>query len=136
MGSPTDGAAVGAPGPSSAPVGQAVAQSGAGHTLAVAGLRVGAVAARCLGGARGYPVAAGVDGQRPLFTPSPARNPASGKLFCPVSWTCTGRLFALKAGSCLPRVPVPACACSPCPWHTLPGQAATCNAVRSIYSSL
>src|SRR5436305_12971688 len=100
MGSPTAGAAGGAPGPSSAPVGQAVAQSGVGRARAVAGLRVGAVAARCLGGARGHPVATGVDGQRPLLTPSPARNPAPGKLFRPVSWTCTGRLFALKAGSC------------------------------------
>ena len=80
-------------------VGQAVAQSGAGHAPAVAGLRVGAGAARCLGGARGHPVAAGLDGQCPLLTPSPARNPAPGELCRPVSRACAGRLFALKAGS-------------------------------------
>src|ERR1044071_3272138 len=99
MGGPTDGAPVGAPGASSAPMGQTVVESGADHPAAVAKLRVGALAAGRVGGARGHPVAAGLDGQRALFTPSPTRNPAPGELFRPVSRACAGRLFALKAGS-------------------------------------
>src|SRR5688500_9698549 len=100
MGSPTDGAPVGAPGASSATAGETVAQSGAGDPTAVAGLWVGAVAPRRLGGAGGHPVAARLDGQRALLTPSPAGNPASGELFRALSRPCTGGLFALKTGSC------------------------------------
>src|SRR5690349_18911957 len=99
MGGPTDGAPVGTPGASFAPVGQAVAEPGAGDPTAVAGLWVGAVVARCLGGTRGHPVAAGVDGQRALQSPSPARNPAPGKLFGALSRACAGGVFALKTGS-------------------------------------
>src|ERR1051325_7099418 len=100
MGGPTDGAPVGAPGASSAPMGQTVVESGADHPAAVARLRVGALATGRVGGARGHPVAAWVDGQRSLQPPPPARNPAPGKLFPPVWRACTGGLFALKAGSC------------------------------------
>src|ERR1043166_1022348 len=99
MGGPTDGAALGAPGASSPPVGQTVAESGASDAPAVAGLWVSTVAPRRVGGAGGGPVAARLDGQRALFTPSPTRNPAPGELFRPVSRACAGRLFALKAGS-------------------------------------
>jgi len=53
-----------------------------------------------VGGAGCHPVAARLDGQCALFTPSPTRNPAPGELFRPVSWSCAGGLFALKAGSC------------------------------------
>jgi hypothetical protein len=41
----------------------------------------------------------GVDGQRALQSPAPARNPAPGQLFRPLSWACTGGDFALKPGS-------------------------------------
>src|SRR5438067_13692843 len=84
----------------SAPVGQAVAQSGARHPAAVARLRVGALAPGRVGSAGGDPVAARLDGQCALFTPSPTRNSAPGKLFRPVSRACAGGLFALKTGSC------------------------------------
>jgi hypothetical protein len=40
-----------------------------------------------------------LDGQRALLTPSSARNPASGKLFRALSWTCASGYFALKTGS-------------------------------------
>src|SRR5205823_9429354 len=90
---------VGAPGASSAPVGETVAQSGPGYAPAVTGLWVGALVAGRVGGARGHPVAARVDGQRALLTPPSARNPASGKLFRPVSRACPGGIFALKTGS-------------------------------------
>src|ERR1041384_7228988 len=103
MGGPTDGAAVGAPGASSAPVGETVAQSGPGDALAVAGVWISALVAGRVGGPRGDPGAARVDGQRALQPPSPARNPASGKLFRALSRACTGRFFALKAGSCRAR---------------------------------
>src|SRR2546425_13363252 len=99
MGGATDGAAVSAPRASSAPMGQAVAESGASHPAAVAGLWVGTVAPRRLGGAGGHPVAARLDGECALLTPPSARNTASGKLFRPLSWACPGGIFVLKAGS-------------------------------------
>src|SRR5207249_5997385 len=92
--------ALGTPGASSAPVGQTVVESGAYHASAVTGLRVGAVAPGRVGGARGHPVAARLDGQCAFFTPASPRNPAPGKLFRPVSRACPGGVFALKAGSC------------------------------------
>src|SRR5207302_8036735 len=95
--------ALGTPGASSAPVGQTVVESGAYHASAVTGLRVGAVAPGRVGGARGHPVAARLDGQCAFFTPASPRNPAPGKLFRPVSRACPGGIFALKAGSCAPR---------------------------------
>src|SRR5438105_12470819 len=100
MGGATDGAAVGASGASSAPVGETVAQPGPGDALAVAGVWISALAAGRLGGARRHPLAARVEGQRALQLPSPARNPASGKLFRALSWAGAGRFFALKTGSC------------------------------------
>src|SRR5262245_14621902 len=103
VGSPADGAAVGAPGASSPPVGQTLAQLGAGAPAAVTGLRVSAVAPGCLGGPGGRPGAVWLDGQRTLLTPPSARNAAPGELSRPVSRTCAGRLFALKAGSCISK---------------------------------
>src|SRR5205823_5318338 len=91
-------------------------QSGAYHPEAAAGLWVGAVAPRCLGGAGGDPVAAWLDGQRALQPPASARNPAAGKLFRPVSRACAGGLFALKTGSCCSRSV--ACA-SLCVWSKI-----------------
>src|SRR5437879_12426821 len=66
MGGTTDGAAGGAPGASSAPVGATVAQPGPGDALAVAGGWMSALAAGRLGGARRHPLAARVEGQRAL----------------------------------------------------------------------
>src|SRR5262245_27508218 len=110
VGGPADGPFVGPLSPSSPPVEQTVAQSGAVDPTTVAGLRVGAVVAGCLGSAGGDPVAAGVDGQRALLTPPSLRNPASEKLFRPLSRACTGGYFALKAGSCSPRILLPSSA--------------------------
>src|SRR5437588_13018738 len=75
-----------------------MAQSRPGHSAAVTGVWVGALTAGCLGGAGRHPVAAGLDGPCALFTPSSPRNPAPGELFRPVSRSCAGGLFALKAG--------------------------------------
>jgi hypothetical protein len=65
----------------------------------IAQSRVGTVAPGRVGGAGRDPVAAGLDGQCPFLTPSPARNAASGKLFGALLRACAGGLFALKAGS-------------------------------------
>src|SRR2546430_10242001 len=100
VGGAADGTLVGPLGPSSAPVGQTVVESGADHPAAVAGVWVGALAAGCVGGAGGDPVAAWLDGQRALLTPPPARTRTAGKLFRPLSRACAGGLFALKPGSC------------------------------------
>ena len=100
VGGSADGAAVGSPGPSCASMGQTVAQSGAYHAATAAGLWPGAVAPRCLGSPQSYPMAARVDGQCALLTPSPARNPSSGGLFYALSRACAGGVFALKPGNC------------------------------------
>src|SRR5206468_12245638 len=100
VGGAADGTLVGPLGPSSAPVGQTVVESGADHPAAVAGVWVGALAAGCVGGAGGDPVAAWLDGQRALLPPPPARTRTAGKLFRPLSRACAGGLFALKPGSC------------------------------------
>ena len=100
VGGSADGAAVGSPGPSCASMGQTVAQSGAYHAATAAGLWPGAVAPRCLGSPQSYPMAARVDGQCALLTPSPARNPSSGGLFYALSRACAGGVFALKPDSC------------------------------------
>jgi hypothetical protein len=99
VGGATEGRAVGPLGASSARVGQAVAESGAVNPTAVTGLWMSAVAAGCLGGAGGHPVAARLEGQCTLRTPSSTRNAASGKLFRAVSRACPGGIFALKTGS-------------------------------------
>src|SRR5262249_43454237 len=118
VGGATDGTAVGAPGASSVAVGQTVAQSGADHPAAVAGLWTGALAPGRVGGARGRPVAARVDGQCALLTPSPARKTAPGKLFRPLSRACAGGYFALKPGSWRRRVCVGRGAAISCGrWH-------------------
>src|SRR5256884_383452 len=88
VGGAADGTLVGPLGPSSAPVGQTVVESGADHPAAVAGVWGGALAAGCVGGAGGDPVAAWLDGQRALLTPPPARTRTAGKLFRPPSRAC------------------------------------------------
>ena len=80
MGSPTDGAAVGTAGASSAPVGETADESGTDDATTVTGLWFGAVAPRCLGRAGDHPVAARVDDQYALQPHSPAGNPASAEL--------------------------------------------------------
>jgi hypothetical protein len=102
VGSSTAGVAVGAPSASSAPMGETVAESRAGDPAVLTGLWIGALAPGRLDGTGRDLVAAGMDGQRTFFTPLPARNPAPGKLFRPVSRACTGGLFALKMAAAPP----------------------------------